>query len=133
MDEVLTHMEGAGIGWGVVTNKPSWLTEPLMVELGLAARAACIVSGDSTTQRKPHPEPMYHACRLAQCRPEACLYVGDAPRDIEAGRAAGMYTLVAGFGYIGADEHPEQWGADGMIGTPGEILEWVLDRERITA
>jgi 2-phosphoglycolate phosphatase len=133
MEALLDDLEAQGRKWGVVTNKPAWLTEPLMEQLGLAGRAACIVSGDSTSERKPHPEPMYHACRLVQSEPAQCLYVGDAPRDIAAGHAAGMSTLVARFGYIGAQERPEQWGADGMVDAPGDILDWVLARERITA
>jgi 2-phosphoglycolate phosphatase len=133
MVALLEDLEAQGRKWGVVTNKPAWLTEPLMEQLGLAQRAACIVSGDSTSERKPHPEPMYHACRLAESEPARCLYVGDAPRDIAAGQAAGMSTLIARFGYIGAQERPEQWGADGMVDTPGEILDWVHARERITA
>lgn len=133
MAALLDGLETQGRKWGVVTNKPAWLTEPLMEQLDLSRRAACIVSGDSTSERKPHPEPMYFACRLAESAPDRCLYVGDAPRDIAAGHAAGMSTLVARFGYIGAQERPEQWGADGMVDTPGEILDWVLARERITA
>jgi len=83
------------------------------------------VSGDTTANRKPHPEPMLHACQLAGSKPEECLYVGDAARDIEAGNAAGMQTLVALFGYIGAQDHPETWGANGLIRAPEDILDWL--------
>ena len=125
MDTVLDTLEARQLRWGVVTNKPGWLTEPLMRELGLAQRAACIVSGDTTTHRKPHPEPMLYACRITASRAPQCLYVGDARRDIEAGRRAGMATLAALFGYIGDDDPPEQWGADDMIEHPEQILEWL--------
>lgn len=125
MEAVLDHLEAAGLNWGVVTNKPSWLTQPLMRELGLHERAACIVSGDTTAKRKPDPEPMWFACQMAGSRHHDCLYIGDAERDIVAGRRAGMKTLVALFGYISEHEDPNQWGADGMIEQAEEILAWL--------
>ncbi|MFQ5488904.1 MAG: phosphoglycolate phosphatase [Gammaproteobacteria bacterium] len=125
MAELLEALEARGLCWGVVTNKPSWLTEPLLTGLGLATRAGCIVSGDSTANRKPHPEPMLHACRLLGMDKAQCLYVGDAPRDIEAGRRAGMKTLVALFGYLDDNDRPHVWQADGLIRHPAEILDWV--------
>lgn len=125
MEAVLRRLEETRIAWGVVTNKPAWLTDPLMRALGLWERAACVVSGDTTANRKPHPEPLEHACRLAATRPADCLYVGDARRDIEAGHRAAMHTLIAMFGYVGADTAPESWGADGMVGQPQELLEWI--------
>ncbi|ALP53181.1 phosphoglycolate phosphatase [Candidatus Tenderia electrophaga] len=125
MEQVLDTLEAKGLNWGVVTNKPSWLTEPLLRQLGLKQRAACIVSGDTTTKRKPDPEPMLFACQLAGSRGCECLYVGDAERDIVAGRRAGMRTLAALFGYISEHEHPDQWGADGMIDQPQDILTWL--------
>lgn len=125
MDEVLATLENRGVKWGVVTNKPAWLTEPLLKDLGLAPRAACVISGDSTRNRKPHPEPLLHASALVGVAPEQCLYIGDARRDIEAGRAAGMKTLVALFGYLGQDDRPHEWDADGMIDTPLDILDWL--------
>lgn len=130
MAEVLEDIEGRGMNWGVVTNKPGFLTEPLMEALGLHTRAACIVSGDTTNNRKPDPEPMFHAATLAGTDPAHCLYVGDAERDIVAGRRAGMTTLAALFGYIGDHDNPLQWGAHGMIEHPKEILVW-LDKERV--
>ncbi|MBI5612781.1 MAG: HAD-IA family hydrolase [Gammaproteobacteria bacterium] len=125
MAAVLAELRTRGCNWGVVTNKPAFLTEPLMAALGLDTDAACIVSGDSTTNRKPHPEPMLHACALAGSRPDQCLYVGDAERDVTAGNMAGMPTLVALFGYIGDNERPQDWGADGLVQTPAGILEWL--------
>jgi phosphoglycolate phosphatase len=123
--QLLDALPAREINWGIVTNKPAFLTDPLVAQLGLADDAVCVVSGDTTASRKPHPEPMLHACRLAGSGPEECLYVGDAARDIEAGKAAGMRTLVALFGYIGADDHPESWGADGVIREPADILNWL--------
>jgi 2-phosphoglycolate phosphatase len=125
MPEVLSELGRRGMKWGVVTNKPGFLTEPLMRALNPTPPPSCIVSGDSTTNRKPHPEPMLLACTNACTKPDECLFVGDAERDIEAGRVAGMQTLVALFGYITPQETPQLWGADGMIQRPHEILEWL--------
>lgn len=129
MASLLAYIERHGMNWGVVTNKPAFLTDPLMASLGLTARAACIVSGDTTDERKPHPKPMLHACELAGSSAGECLYVGDASRDIEAGRRAGMATLVALYGYIDEFQKPEEWGADGMINEPREILDWLLEAD----
>jgi len=122
---VLEALERRAVPWGVVTNKPGWLTDPLLSELGLAHRAGCVVSGDTVAERKPHPLPLLHAARLIGVAPQECLYVGDAERDIQAGRAAGMTTLVAMYGYIGADEDPASWRAHGMIEQPAQLLAWM--------
>lgn len=122
IDKVLDHIEQNGLNWGVVTNKPGWLTLPLMDRLQLAQRAATIVSGDTTNNSKPHPDPMHHACNEADSISDECLYVGDARRDIEAGRNAGMKTLVANYGYIDASEDVTSWGADAIIDRPEDIL-----------
>jgi len=127
--ELLRTFAQCRINWGIVTNKPAALTDPLVQELRLNPAPACVISGDTTDNRKPHPEPMLLACRRAGSLPAQCLYVGDARRDIEAGKQAGMKTLVALFGYIGADENPDRWGADGMIRAPREILEWLRRHE----
>lgn len=122
MKDVLEHLEKNNIKWGVVTNKPGWLTLPLMQALKLEQRASCIVSGDSTENRKPHPEPMHYACTLANCEPEECIYVGDAHRDIEAGNNAGMKTIIALYGYIDSDDDTAKWNANEVIQSPSEIL-----------
>lgn len=125
MEGVLAALEQRGLCWGVVTNKPAFLTDPLMRELGLDARAACIISGDSTTHGKPHPAPLLLACEQVGIAPAESLYVGDAERDVEAGRRAGMHTLVALFGYIPPRVDPAHWSADAMIETPGQLLDWL--------
>ena len=125
MEKLLSELRHRGLNWGIVTNKSASLTEPLVTQLGLPWPPASVVSGDSTANRKPHPEPMLLACTQAGSQPAQCLYVGDAERDIEAGRRAGMRTLVALFGYISQDETPQHWGADGMIHHPHEILDWL--------
>ncbi|MFO0451654.1 MAG: HAD-IA family hydrolase [Pseudomonadota bacterium] len=124
-DDVLGRLESRGVPWGVVTNKPGWLTDPLMERIGLRARAACIVSGDTVAERKPHPLPLLHAADLVGRPPTDFLYVGDAERDIQAGRAAGMRTLAAGFGYLAEHEDPRGWRPDGVIARPAELLDWL--------
>jgi phosphoglycolate phosphatase len=125
MAELLEQLEQRGLNWGVVTNKPAWLTEPLLEALGVKSRAAAVVSGDTLPERKPHPAPMLLACEQAGSDAAHCLYVGDAERDIAAGRNAGMHTLVALFGYLGETDFPEQWQADGMVESALEILDWL--------
>jgi len=125
MDELLQQLEQNNIKWGVVTNKPGWLTEPLMASLDLTQRAACIVSSDSTENRKPHPEPMHFACKLSHSQPEECVYVGDAQRDIEAGKNAGMKTVIAKYGYIGDWENINDWHADYSIHSPSQLLTFL--------
>lgn len=122
LGEVLAELEARRIPWGVVTNKPAWLTDPLLAALGLDRRAACVVSGDTLPQRKPHPLPLLHAAGLMRTPAARCTYVGDAERDIRAGRAAGMRTLVAAFGYIAHDEDPATWQADAIVAHPGELF-----------
>ncbi|MDS4026066.1 MAG: HAD-IA family hydrolase [Candidatus Contendobacter sp.] len=125
MAEVLAHLETAGIPWGVVTNKPGWLTEPLLRALELWSRAACVVSGDTLDKRKPDPEPLWYACEQVGVAPGRALYVGDAERDVQAGNRAGMVTLIAGFGYLGVADRPEDWGADGFLEQPTDLLGWL--------
>jgi len=122
MAELLAELETADILWGVVTNKPAFLTDPLLQQLNLYDRSACVVSGDTLPQRKPAPEPLLFAMAQAELRPETTLYVGDADRDIEAGRNAGMPTVAAAYGYILPDEKASDWQADHMIDHPAEIL-----------
>lgn len=121
--ELLSALEEAGIRWGVVTNKPRRFTQPLLEAMGLSTRASCIVSGDDAARPKPHPDTLLLACELAGAEPTACIYVGDAERDIQAGNAAGMRTLVASYGYLDVHDRPHEWGAAGMIASPQELLE----------
>ena len=132
MQEVLHTIENAGLNWGVVTNKPERFTLPLLDELELAQRAACIVCGDTLEEKKPHPQPLLHACKLAGSHYRECVYIGDAQRDIEAGKNAGMLTLVAMFGYISEYDRPEQWGAEGLVHAAADIIP-ALERLAPTA
>ena len=123
MDTLLEYLESNNMHWGIVTNKPSWLTDPLMSQMGLDKRAASIVSGDTCENNKPHPEPILFACEQADLKPETTFYIGDALRDIEAGNAAGCITVSALFGYIQEHDVPEQWPADHIVNHPLEIID----------
>ena len=125
MDAALSELEGAGIRWGIVTNKIARFTVPLVRALGLHKRAACVVSGDTAPKPKPDPAPLLHALAAARVAADATLYVGDDLRDIQAGRAAGMRTVAVSYGYLGDGPHYEQWGADFIIHSPAELLALV--------
>lgn len=126
LEELLVALESRQIPWGIVTNKPERLTMPLLRELGLDSRSACTVSGDSLRERKPHPAPMLMACELAGFEPERTIYVGDAARDIEAGRAAGMATIAVAYGYITDDDDASNWGADQIAADTADLAQIVL-------
>ncbi len=123
MDELLTYLEQNAVSWGIVTNKPSWLTDPLMRAMQLDKRAVSIISGDTCTNRKPHPEPVLAACSQARADPAQCFYVGDAQRDIQAGNAAGCTTITALFGYIDDNDDPQSWQSDYAVNHPAEIID----------
>jgi phosphoglycolate phosphatase len=120
--ECLTYLEVRKIPWGIVTNKPAWLTDPLMAAMALTERAGCIVSGDTCTNRKPHPEPILYACERLDRAASESWYIGDAGRDMEAGRAAGCLTVGALYGYLHPEDPPADWDADLMIETPADVL-----------
>ncbi|VAW93596.1 Similar to phosphoglycolate phosphatase, clustered with ubiquinone biosynthesis SAM-dependent O-methyltransferase [hydrothermal vent metagenome] len=124
-NEVLETIETRGLNWGIVTNKPSYLTIPLLKKLNLEQRAATIVSSDTLEFRKPHPAPMLHACKEAGSKPSECIFIGDAQRDVEAGINAKITSLVALFGYIGNNDNPKNWGADGYIHCASDIIDYL--------
>ncbi len=124
IEALLKTLEQQQIPWGVVTNKQSRFTEPLLQQLGLSDRATCIVSGDTTPYLKPHPEPLFHACKQIKLPPSRCVFIGDAEQDIIAGRTVGMTTVVALFGYIKDLSLVTKWGADHCVLHPNEILPW---------
>ena len=123
--ETLALIEAQGLKWGVVTNKRERFTNPLMAALALTDRAACIISGDSTANPKPHPEPMLAACKQAGVNPLECVYIGDASHDITAGKNARMKTLAALYGYLKPTDTPESWGADALIASPKQLSTWI--------
>ena len=125
MANTLDAIEAQGLKWGVVTNKRERFTNPLMDALKLTDRAACIISGDTTANPKPHVEPMLAACKQAAVKPQECVYIGDARHDITAGKNAQMKTLAALYGYIKPGDTPETWGADALIESPEQLATWI--------
>ena len=126
MEHLLNQLESAQLPWGIVTNKSERFTNPLIDLMGLSQRSISTVSGDTTPHSKPHPEPILHAARIANLDPNKSLYVGDDIRDVIAGKAAGMKTVAAAYGYCGCEEPPEAWGADFIIQTPQELLQIIF-------
>jgi 2-phosphoglycolate phosphatase len=124
--ELLQDIEQRGLPWGVATNKPARFTLPMMELLGLRQRACCVVSGDDCVRSKPHPDMLLLASERSGVAPAESVYVGDAERDIVAGRAAGMNTIVACYGYLSVDDCPAAWGANGMIERPVELLQYLF-------
>lgn len=125
MAAVLDRLEANGITCGVVTNKPGWLTDPLLERLALTDRLCCAVSGDTLTERKPHPAPLLHACTQSGVEPAAAVYLGDALRDIQAARAAGIPGLAAAWGYVAPDEILTDWPAAAVLDVPADLLQWL--------
>lgn len=130
---LLEQLEEATVPWGIVTNKPGFLTEPLLAALELDTRAAVTVCGDTLAVRKPDPAPMLHAASIAGLDPAKTLYVGDALRDIEAGRSAGMATIAAAYGYIALGDDARHWNADAVADDTGELQQIVLKAVNLAA
>ncbi len=128
--ELLSALEAHGLPWGIVTNKAKRFTLPLMRLLGLDQRAGCVVCGDSTPYRKPHPQPLLAAADALGLAPSACLYLGDDERDMIAGRAAGMRVAIAEYGYLGEGNPPHTWVADMRVSHPLELLAIVHSDRR---
>jgi 2-phosphoglycolate phosphatase len=122
---VLQALESAGVRWGIVTNKAARFTEPIVDGLALRVRMSALVCGDTTPHAKPHPAPLLEAASQLGLQPARCAYVGDDLRDVVAGRAAGMATLIASWGYLGDGPPMHEWGADAILGTPAELLNWL--------
>lgn len=120
--ELIDALKNRGLRWGVVTNKSSRFTEPLTRTMPLFASAAAVISGDTTPHAKPHPAPLLEAARRLNVKPSRCMYVGDDERDIAAGRAAGMVTVAAAYGYLGSNGDTAAWGAHAQIKTPSDLL-----------
>jgi phosphoglycolate phosphatase len=126
LDTLLEQLDGAGCPWGIVTNKPEHLTNPLLEALGLADRSVCTISGDTLSVRKPEPGPILLGCDIAGVDAYRSIYIGDAERDIEAGLRAGAATIAAAYGYITEDDDPREWGADIIAVDTQELAQIVL-------
>jgi len=125
ISETLQTIESLGLKWGIVTNKRERFTKPLIDAFQLNHRASCIISGDTTANSKPHPEPMLTACKQAKVKPEECVYIGDALHDIQAGKNSKMKTLAAIYGYLKPDDIPSNWEADALIESPEQLTSWI--------
>ena len=122
---VLLALARSGLAWGIVTNKALRFAQPMVQALGLLPGAAVLIGGDSTPHTKPPPAPLLEAARRLDLQPRACAYVGDDPRDVQAGRAAGMHALAASWGYLGPGAGPHDWGADAVLAHPHALLNWL--------
>lgn len=124
IEALLRKLETRGIPWGVITNKAGFLTAPLLERLGYASRVAAVVAGDTLAVRKPHADPVLLACTQARVAPASCVFVGDDPRDVQAGQAAGLQTIVAGWGYLDPQD-ARGWGAEAYAETAEQIADWL--------
>lgn len=122
VEALLDALESNGIAWGIVTNKPGYLTDDLVEQIGWAERACAVVSGDTLPVRKPDPAPVLLACERAGLDPARCVFVGDDRRDVQAGHAAGLYTVAVQWGYLDGGD-PHAWEADAVIAHPRELIE----------
>ncbi len=120
-DRLLTDFEQKGVLWGVVTNKAESLAQMLMQGLNLTHRCGVLIGGDTTAHAKPHPLPCLTAAQRLNVDATSCWYVGDDLRDVQAGRAAGMITVAAAYGYCGPHDPPERWGADHLVASVEEL------------
>jgi 2-phosphoglycolate phosphatase len=125
VEALLAGLESAGIAWGIVTNKATRFAVPVAQGVGLMPRAGTLICGDTTPHSKPHPEPLREAARRLGREPAECLYVGDDLRDVQAGHAAGMGTVIAAWGYLGHGEPIQSWGADAIVENPLSLLKWL--------
>ncbi|MGH8280356.1 MAG: HAD family hydrolase [Gammaproteobacteria bacterium] len=132
-EALLASIEQRGLRWGVVTNKPAALTEPLLDAFQLRERAVCVVCADSCVRRKPEPDGLLRACAFAATAPAESLYVGDAREDVLAAHAAGMSVALALYGYLGADDEPGSWQADYLLSRPADLLAVFADPPAIAA
>ena len=135
MEALLDRLDAAAMPWGVVTNKFERFARPIIADLGLAARVAVVVGGDTCARAKPFPDSLLHAAQAMGVPATRTLYVGDDERDVQAARAAGMPVVVAGYGYLGDGPPPALWKADGVCNSPAELEAWIRDAasERVGA
>lgn len=127
IDEMLKTIYSKGLVWGIITNKPMLFTDKLVPKLGFTVPPSVVVSADTTSEPKPSTKPMFYACDKINIAPENCLYVGDAQRDIQAGRNANMKTVLVNWGYIADTDEPELWGADFTIDNPMQLID-IIDK-----
>ena len=129
LTNTLQALENANIPWGIITNKPIGLTNILTPHYKALNHSAITIGGDSLPKRKPDPMPMFHCCSELNVRPERCLYVGDAPRDIEAGNKANMTTVIAGWGYIQDLKDCDNWSADYLAMSTADLHQFIFNAD----
>jgi phosphoglycolate phosphatase len=120
IEPLLAGLEAADLRWGIVTNKPAFLTEELIKRIDWDLRASAVVCGDTLPVKKPDPAPVLLACEHAGVEPARCLFVGDDARDVQAGHAAGLYTVAVRWGYLDGGD-PDAWGADAVLDHPRQL------------
>ena len=128
IETLLHHLEQHDFPWGIVTNKPGWLTDPLLDNMGLSERCISIVSGDTLPTRKPDPAPLLHACALADCDPTRSIYVGDTETDIIAAKAAGMLAVGVRYGYHPKNSDPREWDSDLLVDDASHLIDWLSEQ-----
>jgi 2-phosphoglycolate phosphatase len=125
MEQVLDYLDLQKISWGIVTNKPFILTEPILKHFKLLERSSCVIAGDTLAVRKPHPDPLLHACKLSNISPENAVYVGDNEIDILTAKAAGIFSIGVQYGYHALSNPPEKWDADLLVASSDELMSWL--------
>lgn len=130
IDAVLGYIEARSARWGIVTNKPYYLAEPLVSKLGWHGRSAILLGGDSLPRKKPDPDQLLHACAALSVEPEQVVYIGDDERDVQAANAANMRSIGALWGYRPADDDPLRWQADALAAMPMDLIDLGLLRRR---
>lgn len=131
MELLLDRLDAKNIPWGIVTSKPTWLTEPVVKHFELDVRAKCIVMGDSLAKIKPDPAPLLHACECAMVKPNNAVYIGDLKTDMIAAKAAGMKSIAVTYGYHPPETDFAEWGADLIVDSPEEIAAWLSLTDRV--
>lgn len=127
LEEIFDFLNLNSIKWGIVTNKSSYFVNTIIEEIKFKIPPQCVVAGDTLNIKKPSPKPLLHAAKLLSCNPEKCLYIGDDQRDVEAGNAAGMKTIISSYGFISPSDNIKTWGANYIIEEPIDILKIVSD------
>ena len=130
VESLLLHIEAQGLRWGIVTNKAGYLADELVRRIGWSDRASAVVAGDTLSVKKPDPAPVLLACERAGVTPAQCLFVGDDRRDIQAGNAAGLYTVAVSWGYLDGGD-PRKWNADAVVDTPQQLTQLLRLQEAL--
>lgn len=125
VETLINYLQEKELAWGIVTNKSASLTKELISKFPLLSNAKCIIAGDTLRYSKPHPLPLLHACDCIGCHPQNCIYVGDAKSDIEAANAAGMFSLIALYGFIAESENVDNWDASATISSPLDVIQYL--------